>query len=98
VFVKGYHGRNVRYIAQKARIELIKLYKKDFNVSIVVRKRNEKLKHLRAEDDAEEIVPKGFATREAKEDIERLKNERKERLIEATKALSNKINDVKVSQ
>ena len=69
----GYHGRNVKYITEKARVELIKLYKKDFKVSVVVKKRSDSLKETGENPGYEEIVPKGFATNEAKKEIEKLK-------------------------
>lgn len=76
-------------------MELIKLYKKDFKVSVVVKKRSDSLKEIGEQQAYDEIVPKNFATNEAKFEIEKMKKERKERMEKASKTLMNNISKSK---
>ena len=91
----GYHGRNVKYIVEKSRVELIKLYKKDFKVSVVIKKRSDSLKEIGEQQAYDEIVPKNFATNEAKYEIEKMKKERKERMEKASKNLISNTSKIK---
>ena len=86
----GYHGRNVKFITQKARVELIKLFKKDFKINVIVKKRNEKLRNQPA-GGQEEILSKDYAINEAKEEIARLKKENKSKFKKSAKLLISKI-------
>lgn len=78
----GYHGRNIKYISQKARVELIKLFKKDFKITTIVKKRTHKLEEYGNFPDIEEIIPKKFPIEDAKAKLKQLKLERKDKLIE----------------